>query len=133
MSKLEKMIKELCPDGVEYVKVGSFTSYYQPSKYIVESTEYSDEYKTPVLTPGQTFILGYTNEVKNIFKGSEHPIILFDDFTCACRYINFDFKVKSSAVKFIYSNDEEKLMTKFIYYWLESLNYKTDSSNHKRY
>ena len=37
-------------------------NYEQPSKYIVKSTEYSDQYKTPVLTANKAFILGYTDE-----------------------------------------------------------------------
>ena len=41
--------------------------YVQPTKYIVKSTNYSDDYKTPVLTAGKTFILGYTDEKEGIF------------------------------------------------------------------
>ena len=37
-------------------------SYEQPTPYIVESTEYSDAFETPVLTAGASFILGYTDE-----------------------------------------------------------------------
>ena len=32
-------------------------SYEQPTPYIVESTDYSDNYKTPVLTAGKSFII----------------------------------------------------------------------------
>ena len=67
MSKLEQLIEELCPDGVEYVKLAEAVNYEQPTKYIVKSTDYSDVYSVPVLTAGQSFILGYTNEIENIF------------------------------------------------------------------
>ena len=30
--------------------------YEQPTNYIVESTDYRDEYETPVLTAGKSFI-----------------------------------------------------------------------------
>ena len=43
MIKLEKMLQELCPDGVEYRKIGAVTNYEQPSKYIVKSTDYRDD------------------------------------------------------------------------------------------
>ena len=43
-------------------KIGDILEYEQPAPYIVKNTEYSDNYETPVLTPGKTFILGYTNE-----------------------------------------------------------------------
>ena len=52
MSKLEELIKELCPDGVEYMKMGDLVNYEQPSKYIVKNTDYNDIYETPVLTAG---------------------------------------------------------------------------------
>ena len=62
MSKLQELIQKLCPNGVEYKKLGELLDYEQPTKYIVESTDYDNSYNIPVLTAGQTFILGYTNE-----------------------------------------------------------------------
>ncbi len=59
MSKLDELIQKLCPDGVEYRKIGEVTNYEQPAKYIVRNTDYRDEYETPVLTAGQSFVLGY--------------------------------------------------------------------------
>ena len=79
-------------------------SYEQPTKYIVDSTEYNDSFKTPVLTAGKTFILGYTNEKDNIFD--QLPVIIFDDFTTATKYVDFKFKVKSSAMKILHINKE---------------------------
>ena len=77
MSKLDELIKELCPNGVEYVNIGSVVNYEQPTKYIVETTDYNDNYNTPVLTAGQTFILGYTDEGNNIYNAtSVDPVII---------------------------------------------------------
>ncbi len=76
--------------------------YEQPQAYIVESTEYDDRYKTPVLTAGQSFILGYTDEkfgIKN--ANSDKPVVIFDDFTTSAHYVDFPFKVKSSAMKLL--------------------------------
>lgn len=96
MSKLDELMKELCPNGVEYKKIGDITNYEQPSKYIVKSTDYNDNFTTPVLTAGQTFILGYTNETTGIFQASKsNPVIIFDDFTGAFKWVDFPFKVKS--------------------------------------
>ena len=58
MSKLDDLINKHCPNGVEYKKIELFTNYEQPGKYIVDDTDYSDDFKTPILTAGQTFILG---------------------------------------------------------------------------
>ncbi|MDR2918811.1 MAG: restriction endonuclease subunit S [Tannerella sp.] len=73
-------------------------SYEQPTKYIVKSTEYITN-GIPVLTPGKSFILGYTNEDSGIFN--DIPIILFDDFITSSKFVNFPFKVKSSALKIL--------------------------------
>ena len=59
MSKLEQLIKELCPDGVEWKTLGEVTKYEQPAKYLVNSNNYNNNFKTPVLTAGKTFVLGY--------------------------------------------------------------------------
>ena len=130
MSKLDDLIAELCPGGVEYKKVGELANYEQPSKYIVDSTDYSDEYDIPVLTAGQTFILGYTNETDGIYDASkEKPVIIFDDFTGAFKWVDFPFKVKSSAMKMITAN--EKVTTlRYLYHVMGYLNFS--SSEHKR-
>lgn len=83
----------------EWIALEDILDYEQPTKYIVSSTEYDDSYNTPVLTAGKTFVLGYTNEANGIF--SQTPIILFDDFTTDFKFVNFPFKVKSSAAKIL--------------------------------
>lgn len=130
MSKLDELIQKLCPDGVEYRKIGEVTNYEQPSKYIVRNTDYRDEYETPVLTAGQSFVLGYTNESDGIYPASKAtPVIIFDDFTAAFKWVNFPFKVKSSAMKMITAN-ESQLLIRFLFHWMGALNYS--STEHTR-
>ena len=57
MSKLEELLQTFCPDGVLSCTFGQVVNYEQPSKYIVKNTDYNDDYETPVLTAGQTFVL----------------------------------------------------------------------------
>ena len=64
----------------EIVKLKDIVDYEQPNKYIVESTNYDDSFKIPVLTAGKTFILGKTNESDGIFSSEKLPVIIFDDF-----------------------------------------------------
>ena len=86
----------------EQRKLGDVFKYEQPQAYIVESTEYDDRYKTPVLTAGQSFILGYTDEDFGIKEASpDRPVVIFDDFTTSAHYVDFPFKVKSSAMKLL--------------------------------
>lgn len=102
--------------------------YEQPTPYIVESTDYSDNYKTPVLTAGKSFIIGYTNETNGIYD--KLPVIIFDDFTTSTQYVNFPFKVKSSAMKILTANTD-LVLPKFIFYRMQIIEF--DHSTHKRY
>lgn len=102
--------------------------YEQPTAYIVSSTDYSDNYKTPVLTAGKSFILGYTNETAGIFD--RLPVIIFDDFTTAIQYVSFPFKVKSSAMKILHIN-KNLVHPKYIFYRMQVIQF--DHSTHKRY
>ena len=111
------------------VRLGDVLLYEQPTKYIVENTDYSNDYKTPVLTPGQTFVLGYTNETNNIY-GKNLPCIIFDDFTTAIKFVDFPFKVKSSAMK-ILNNDKTLTDIRYLFYYM--LTIKIDTELHKRY
>lgn len=87
------------PNNWAICRLEDIVDYEQPNKYIVSSTNYSDEYNIPVLTAGKTFILGYTNETENIYD--KLPVIIFDDFTTSSKIVNFKFKVKSSAMKIL--------------------------------
>jgi len=94
-------------DAWEQRKLGEILKYEQPGPYIVESTDYDDRYDTPVLTAGQSFILGYTDETNGIKNASsEEPVIIFDDFTTSSHYVDFPFKVKSSAMKLLTLQDD---------------------------
>ena len=129
MSKIEQLIQQLCPQGVEYKRLGEVLSYEQPSKYIVKSTDY-EENGTPVLTAGQTFILGYTSEREGIYSASENnPVIIFDDFTTSFHWVTFDFKVKSSAMKMLKPISSD-VSFRYLYYAMKCIRYET--SEHAR-
>lgn len=112
----------------EKVKLGDVLFYEQPTKYLVASENYNDEFKVPVLTAGKSFILGYTNETEGIFENL--PVIIFDDFTADSKYVDFRFKVKSSAMKILQVN-KEKADLRFLFYLMQTLN--VDCEQHKRY
>lgn len=123
------MIEEIgIPKSWESTTLETFLDYIQPTKYIVESTDYNDSYKTPVLTAGKSFLLGYTNETDGIFD--QLPTIIFDDFTTAIKFVNFPFKVKSSAMKILVPTCE-LVNIRYVYYFMETLRLSADT--HKRY
>ncbi len=110
------------------VELGDILDYEQPTDYIVESVDYDESYETPVLTAGQSFILGYTNETTGIYKDNL-PVIIFDDFTTASKFVDFPFKVKSSAMKILKPRDGVNL--KYLYYTMQNIQF--NSEIHKRY
>lgn len=115
----------------EQRELGEIFKYEQPQPYIVSSTEYSDDYSIPVLTAGQSFILGYTNEDFGIKEASKsEPVVIFDDFTTSSQFVDFPFKVKSSAMKLL-SLVNKKDNIHFAYNVLKNIDYK--SVTHERH
>ena len=102
-------------------ELGDCLDYLQPTKYLVSSTAYSDNYETPVVTAGKTFILGHTDESEGVF---DHPlpVVIFDDFTTATQYVDFRFKAKSSAMKILLAKQNANI--KFIYESMQQIDYE---------
>ena len=122
-----KVFKQLESSCEFWSEIGNMLQYEQPSKYLVTSTEYSDSYATPVLTANKAFILGYTDEEFGIYSKGE--CVIFDDFTMDVKFVNFPFKVKSSAIKILTSNSGNDLY--FVYEYLQNLGLV--SEEHKRH
>ena len=132
MSKIDELIKEFCPDGVEHRELGSILDYEQPGSYIVRSTDYNEEHATPVLTAGKSFILGYTDETTGIYPSSdENPVIIFDDFTTSNHWVNFPFKIKSSAMKILTPKKSEDVSFRYVYFAIKTIRYAP--SDHARH
>ena len=118
---------EQIPDGWCVCTLEDIVDYEQPQAYIVHSTDYSDSYKIPVLTAGKSFIIGYTNELDGICDNV--PVIIFDDFTTDSKYVDFPFKVKSSAMKILHV--KEGINIKYVAYFMSITRLIGDT--HKRY
>ncbi|GAA8048658.1 restriction endonuclease subunit S [Helicobacter pylori] len=129
--RLKTLLQTLAPKGVEFRKLGELLEYDQPNKYCVTSKEFDESYPTPVLTAGKTFILGYTNEKDNIYQASKSsPVIIFDDFTTATQWVDFPFKVKSSAMKILLPKNPT-INIRFIFFYMQTIPYNI-SGEHTR-
>ncbi|MDI6523862.1 restriction endonuclease subunit S [Leuconostoc suionicum] len=118
-------------DDWEERKLGEIFNYEQPTKYIVKSTEYDDNFNTPVLTAGKSFLLGYTDEISGIKNATvENPVVIFDDFTTGSHYVDFPFKIKSSAMKLLSLNDNSDNFY-FMFNTLKNIKYVPQS--HERH
>ncbi len=116
------------PDWEEK-RLGDILSYEQPTAYLVKTSDYDDTYTTSVLTAGKTFLLGYTNDNIGIFK-DKLPTIIFDDFTTAFKYVDFPFKVKSSAIKILIPKSKN-VNIKYVFEAMQKVRFPL--GEHKRY
>ena len=134
IDKLQSLIKGIRNDVFGKLRknigfnavVGDVLDYEQPQSYIVEDTEYTNE-GTPVLTANKAFVLGYTSETNGIYDKGD--CIIFDDFTLDCKYVDFPFKVKSSAIKILTAKNKELL--RYTFEFLKYLDLSTEE--HKRH
>ena len=132
MSRFDDLIAQSCPDGVVFEELGKLLDYEQPTKYLVTSTDYSDDYVTPVLTAGQTFVLGHTDEVEGIYPATaDNSVIIFDDFTTAFKWVNFPFKAKSSAMKMLSVKANVPADFRYVFYAMSCIRF--EPSEHARH
>ena len=110
----------------ELTQLSDVLDYEQPGKYIVENASYQNS-GTPVLTANKSFVLGHTAETDGIYQNV--PVIIFDDFTTDAKYVDFPFKVKSSAIKILTSRGEDELQ--LVYELMSRIRF--DPTQHKRY
>ena len=118
---------ENLPKGWTVCALEEIIDYEQPQAYIVQSVDYKSHYKTPVLTAGKSFIIGYTNESEGVFTNL--PVIIFDDFTTDSKFVDFPFKVKSSAMKILHVKEDVNIQ---YVCWFMSIT-RLIGDTHKRY
>ena len=134
IDKLQSLIKGIRNDVFGKLRksvgfnamISDVLSYEQPQPYIVKNTEYTAE-GTPVLTANKAFVLGYTSETNGIYDKGD--CIIFDDFTLDCKYVDFPYKIKSSAIKILTAKNKEIL--RYTFEFLKYLDLSTDE--HKRH
>ena len=134
IDKLQSLIKGIRNDVFGKLRksigfnamISDVLCYEQPQPYIVGNTEYTAE-GIPVLTANKAFVLGYTLETDGIYDKGD--CIIFDDFTLDCKYVDFPFKVKSSAIKILTAKNKELL--RYTFEFLKYLDLSTEE--HKRH
>ena len=112
--------------GWKVETLSNILDYERPDNYIVETERYCEE-GVPVLTANKSFILGYTKESTGIYVNL--PAIIFDDFTTDKKYVDFPFKIKSSAIKILHTKHTNCL--RFVYELMNQITF--EAKEHKRY
>lgn len=106
-------------------KLSELLAYEQPGRYLVSSTDYVRT-GIPVLTAGKTFVLGHTTETDGVYEAL--PVVIFDDFTTASKYVSFPFKAKSSAMKMLSAKGGTNL--RFVFERMQQIDFV--AVDHKR-
>ena len=124
MTKLEKLIEELCPDGVEYVEVGKFArvekgknknrkcnlAYSITKSGLLPTDEY---FKGAKVTSDDTS--GYRIVKKNWFVYSPSRIDVG-----SINYLHDDIEVIVSPLNVVFSIDESVILPSYLLYYLSS-------------
>ena len=118
MSKLEQLIKDLCPDGVEYTSLGEILINNNASDS-VSKNDYKEVGKIPIIDQSQAYIAAYTDNESAIPPA--FPCIIFGDHTRVVKYADKKFAQGDSGTKvFIPVSDD--INAKYIYYAFCNLN-----------
>jgi len=132
MTKLEKMIKELCPDGVKYFSVGELiksksVETVTPS-FKIKRNDYKEEGSTPIISQEAEYISGYSDSIdKNI---PQRKYVCFGDHSEHIKYVDFAFVQGADGLKIMYT-DESVLHPRYFYYSIS--NFYKNHNNYERH
>lgn len=111
MSKLEELIQQLCPDGVEYKHIGSISEIGTGSS---NSNEASEDGKYPF------FIRSQTVKLKNDYEYDDESIIIpgEGDIGEIIHYINGKYALHQRVYRIHFFTNN--IITKFAYYYMQA-------------
>ena len=135
MSKIDELIKEMCPNGVEYKPIGELkdkgiVKLITPSIKI-KRNYYEEVGTTPIISQEVEYISGYSNVIdKNIILGE---YVCFGDHTENIKYVDFAFVQGADGLKILtverYLTDY--LNVKYFYYAISNFYYR--HNNYERH
>lgn len=85
-------------------------------KHQINSKEYIEEGKYPVVDQGKTKIVGYSNQEKRIY--TDLPVIVFGDHTREIKFIDFDFIIGADGTQLLKNKNNDSI--DFLYYILKN-------------
>ena len=124
MNKIEKLIEELCPQGVAFRAFQDLLDHkiiytVSPPKKLTKK-HYKSSGEFPIIDQGQSFIVGYTNNRNLIVDDGEY--VVFGDHTEAIKYVDFPFAQGADGIKILKTKG---LLAKYLYYALNNFYTKT--------
>ncbi|AGE20934.1 DNA methylase [Geobacillus sp. GHH01] len=87
----------------------------------IKKEEYLAQGSYPIIDQGKDYIAGFTNDGDGIYDKS--PLIIFGDHTRILKYIDFPIFIGADGAKLLKNVfSEEEVLTKYIYYYLRTVN-----------
>lgn len=125
MNKIETLIKELCPNGVEWNSINNYTrSITSPKK--LQKNQYEMSGQIPIIDQGATFIAGFSN-INEYLPHGEY--VIFGDHSEHIKFVNFPFVQGADGLKILVCN--KNIKPKYLYYCFS--NFYKKEKNYKRH
>ncbi len=125
MTKIEEMIAELCPNGVEWKELGEVCdTVVSPIK--LKRNEYQSNGAIAIIDQGEEFVAGYIDIEKYLPKDE---YVIFGDHSEHIKFVNFPFVQGADGLKILKSR--QGVIPKFLYYCF--CNFYKKEGNYKRH
>lgn len=132
MTSLEKLIQQLCPDGVEYITIGNLIRHRIISVITptikVKRNDYLDTGKTPVVSQEIEYISGYCNLIDKNIPCANY--VCFGDHSEHIKYVDFAFVQGADGLK-IMRTDEMMVSARYLFHVLS--NFYQCHNNYERH
>ncbi|WP_202962904.1 hypothetical protein [Chryseobacterium sp. P1-3] len=119
-----ELLKREIPENWEVTSVSSVLKNHGFNVKI-NTKDYLEAGKIPIIDQSTHFIAGYTNNIQSKISILKEPAIVFGDHTRILKLINFDFARGADGTQILFSNNSR--MPQFLFYY--TLN-KIDLSNY---
>lgn len=125
MGKIDELILQYCPDGVEWKKIEEVCKVKTPPAKL-KTSDYQEQGLFPIIDQGQQQYAGYTDNEKAVVEDGEY--ILYGDHTCIVKYHKGRFAQGADGLKILVSKANN---SKYVYYAFSA--YNLTSTEYKRH
>lgn len=98
----ERLRREI-PQGWSTMPISEILDKYPTTKRY-ETKEYLSCGKYPIIDQGDSYIVGFTNEVDHLL--TRHPAVLFGDHSTKVKFLDFEFARGADGTQILYSSSE---------------------------
>ncbi len=113
---IEKLIQEMCPNGVNYMPLGEVCrSIAAPKK--LQKKDYQTSGLYPIIDQGKAYIIGYTDDQTALLPKNDY--VLFGDHTREIKFVNFAFAQGADGLKILLA--KQNVLPRYLYYCLLNL------------